>query len=141
MEAVGKEGVSPGDYFFPYPESPKEMSSPEMVKKFERGPVGFLTVTPSGPPAMGQSLIQWFVYCVAVGFLVAYLTGRTVGPGAEYVRVFRVASLVAFLAYAGAQPIQSIWSKRRWSTTFRHVVDGLVYGLLTGGAFAGFWPE
>lgn len=141
MEAMRKEEVKPGDYFFPHLDSPKEMSSPEAIQKFEQGPVGVLTVMQSGPPAMGKSLIQWFVYCLAIGVLVAYLTGRTVGPGAEYLRVFRVASVVAFIAYAGAHPFQSIWNKRRWSTTLRHVADGLVYGLLTGGAFAGFWPE
>jgi hypothetical protein len=30
---------------------------------------------------------------------------------------------------------------RNWGTTIRHVVDGLVYALLTAGAFGWLWPE
>jgi len=29
---------------------------------------------------MGKYLGQWFVYCLVVGFFVAYLTGRTRPP-------------------------------------------------------------
>jgi hypothetical protein len=141
LAAMRQAGVTPGDYFFPHASTPKEMRTPEMIRKLEQGPVGFLTVLPNGPPAMGAALIQWLVYTLVVGVLVAYVTGRTVAPGAEYLQVFRVAGAVAFIAYAGAHPSASIWGKRRWSTTFRHIFDGFVYGLLTAGAFAGFWPE
>ena len=95
----------------------------------------------SGSPGMGASLIQWFVYCVVMGFLVAYVTGVTTGPGAEYLRVFRVSGAVAFIAYAGALPVASIWGKRKWSTTLKHVVDSFIYAMLAAGSFAGFWPE
>ena len=140
-EAMRKAGVAPGDYVFPFAASMKELGSPEMKKKYEQGPVGFLTVAPSGPPAMGRPLVQWFVYSLALGFLVAYVTSRTVSPGAEYLQVFRVSGAVAFIGYAGAHAQASIWGKRRWSTTVRHIVDSLLYALLTAGAFAGFWPE
>jgi hypothetical protein len=103
--------------------------------------VGFLTVVPSGRPALGKSLLQWFAYTLMVGVFVAYLTGRTVAPASEYFTVFRVAGTSAFLAYAGALPDTSIWGKRRWSTTLKHMFDALIYALLTAGAFAGFWPD
>jgi hypothetical protein len=35
----------------------------------------------------------------------------------------------------------SIWFKRDWGTTMRSTVDGLVYGLLTGGVFGWLWPN
>jgi hypothetical protein len=135
------ENALPGDYFFPCPEDPKDMRSPEMLKKYEEGPVGFMTVMPNGPPAMGISLVQWFVYSVIIGILVAYVTGRTVAPGAEYLQVFRVSGAVAFIGYAGAQPVASIWGGRKWSTTIKYVFDSFVYALLTAGAFGGFWPS
>jgi hypothetical protein len=119
----------------------KEMRSPEMMKKYAQGPVGFLTVAPSGPPAMGVPLVQWFVYSLVLGVFVAYVAGRTVDPGAEYLQVFRVSGAVAFIGHAGGHPVASIWGKRRWSTTGRHIVDSLLYALLTAGAFGGFWPE
>lgn len=140
LEGMRGATITPGDYTFPYSSSMKEMGSPEMKAKFERGPVGMMTVLPNGPIAMGASLVQWFVYCLAVGVLVAYITGLTVAPGAEYMHTFRVASVAAFLAYAGAQPMASIWMKRRWSTTWKHVLDGFIYSLVTAGAFAGFYP-
>ena len=117
------------------------MKDPELLKKFEEGPVGFFTILPSGPPAMGKCLLQWFVYSVAISFMVAYVTGRTVAPGTEYLRVFRVAATVAFLAYAGAEPIASIWKGRKWSTTLKNVFDGLIYAWLTGGVFGWLWPS
>jgi hypothetical protein len=136
-----KEGVRPGDYFFPRPENPKEMNSPEMLKKYEQGPVGFLTVMPSRAPAMGASLVQWFIYSVVIGILVAYVTGRSLGTDVEYAQVYRVAGTVAFIGYAGAVPVNSIWGKRKWSTTIKHIFDALIYSLLTGSVFAGFWPD
>ena len=30
---------------------------------------------------------------------------------------------------------------RRWSTTAKHTIDGLVYSLLTGGIFGWLWPS
>lgn len=139
--AMRKAGVVPGDYVFPFAASMKELGTPEMKKKYAEGPVGFMTVVPNGPIAMGKPLVQWFVYSAVLGFLVAYVTSRTVAPGAEYLQVFRVAGTVAFIGYAGGHPQASIWGKRRWSTTVRHIVDSLLYALLTAGAFAGFWPE
>lgn len=139
--AMRKAGVGPGDYAIPCPGSMKELGSPEMVKKFQEGPIAFLTVAPSGSPGIAKALVQWFVYSIVLAVFVAYVTSRTVPPGAEYLQVFRVAGAVAFIGYAGGHPQASIWGKRRWSTTVRHIVDSLLYALLTAGAFAGFWPE
>ena len=37
---------------------------------------------------------------IVVSVFVAYLAGRTLGPGAGYLRVFRVAGTTATLAYS-----------------------------------------
>jgi len=141
LDAMRKESLAPGTYFFPYVPSHKEMNSPAVVEKYKKGPVGLLTVIPSGPPAMPKFLLKWFLYCLGVGFFVAYLTGRTVAPGAEYLAVFRVAGTVAFLGYAGAHATDSIWKGQPWSTTLKHMFDGLVYGLFTAGVFGWLWPR
>src|ERR1700740_944548 len=99
VDALRAAGLTPGPvYSFPHT-THKEMKSPEVVEKFKRGPVGLLTVFPSGPPAMGKFLGLWFVYCLVVGIFVAYLTGRTRMPGTNYLEVFRVAGTTAFMAY------------------------------------------
>ena len=67
---------------------------------------------------------------------------RVLGMGytTPYLGVFRVAGTTAFIAYAAGLWQQSIWYSRPWSTTLKHTLDGLIYALLTGGAFGWLWP-
>lgn len=138
--AIRSANVKPGDYVMPYCADMKEMSSPEMQEKFKQGPVAFLTVLPNGPINMGKSLGQWFVLCLVVAIAVAYVTGRTLPAGSEYLAVFRIAGTTAFLSHAMAHPAASIWKGEKWSSTFKHMFDGLLYGLVTGGVFGWLWP-
>ena len=141
VDALRAAGVTPGPaYHFPYT-THKEMKSPEVVEKFKRGPVGFVTVMPGGAPGLGKFLGQWFAYSLAIGIFVAYLTGHTRSPGAPYLEVFRVAGTTAFLGYSAAQIQDSIWKGQTWGVTLKHVLDGLVYGLLTAGTFGWLWPK
>ncbi|MGH7676013.1 MAG: hypothetical protein ACREMV_12145 [Gemmatimonadales bacterium] len=141
LDALRGENLTPGNYLFPHAGTPKNMRSPEMVEKYKRGPVGILTMLPSGPPAMTKNLVQWFVFCLAVGVFVAYVTGRTLAPGASYLAVFRIAGTVAFLGYAGSRASDAIWFGQPWSSTVKHIIDGFVYALLTAGVFAWRWPD
>ena len=141
LEAMRREGMRPGFYAFPHHATPKDMGSPEMIEKYKKGPVGIMAVIPSGPPAMGKYLSVWFAYCVVISVFVAYLAGRTLSAGTEYLAVFRVAGTSAFLAYSMGQPVDSIWKGQPWSVTAKHVVDGLVYALLTAGTFGWLWPK
>ncbi len=141
LDALRGENLAPGPYLFPHAGTMKNMGTPEMQEKYKRGPVGLLTVLPSGAPTMTKSLVQWFVFSVVVGVFVAYVAGRTLGPGAGYLPVFRVAGTVAFLTYAGSRAVDSIWAGLPWSNTVKNTVDGIVYGLLTAGVFGWLWPE
>ncbi len=140
MDALRPFGIPPGEYLMPCPSSRQEMKEPEFTAKVNKGPVAFLTVMPSGPPSMGASLVQWFVYCIVVGIFAAYVAGRALGPGAEYLAVFRFVGATAFAGYALALFQNSIWYKRAWSTTLKSIFDGLVYALLTAGTFGWLWP-
>jgi len=141
VDTLREVGVVPGPaYHFPHC-SHKEMKSPEMVEKFKRGPVGLLTVIPSGPPAMGKYLGLWFVYCVVVGIFAACIAGTTLAAGTRYPMVFHTAGLAAFMAYGVAQLQDSIWKGQTWGVTFKHMVDGLIYALLTAGTFGWLWPR
>src|SRR5213083_3547766 len=119
MDALRPLAIPPGDYMMPRPESTEQMRSPAFVEKFKRGPVMMWTVMPGGSMAMGKNLIQWFVYCVVISFFAAYVAGRALGVGAEYLRVFRFVGVTAFLAYAAALWPMSIWYRRSWLTTFK----------------------
>jgi hypothetical protein len=138
--ALRAASLKRGLYIFPYC-THKEMKSPAMIEKYKQGPVGMLTVFPSGPPAMPKFLGMWFVYCLVIGLFVAYLTGRTVAPGAQYLVVFRVAGTAAFLAYGVGHLVNSIWAGQPWSVTMKHVIDGLIFGSLTAGTFGWLWPR
>lgn len=141
MDALRKIGIPPGDYFLPCPGSPKQRKDPDFIDKMKKGPVAFLTVMESGPPSMGKSLALWFLYCIAVGLFAAYVAGRALAPGAQYLAVFRFAGSTAFVGYALALWQNSIWYKRAWSTTLKSTFDGLVYALLTAGTFGWLWPS
>jgi hypothetical protein len=129
-----------GLYVFPFC-TPKEMKSPAAVEKYKQGPVGFLTIMPPGPPALPKFLGLWFVYCLLVGFFVAYLSGHAATPGLPYLAVFRLAGTAAFLAYGLGPLPNAIWKGQTWSATIKEVIDGLVYALLTAGTFGWLWPR
>jgi hypothetical protein len=141
MEALGKQSLRPGLYHFPHPASHAAMKDPAFVEKMNKGPVGILTAVPSGPISMGRQMALWLLYVLAISICVAYLTGRTLGPGVHYLRVFRVAGTVASLAYAAALVPSSIWWGRPWNVTWKEVADGVLYGLLTAGSFGWLWPR
>jgi hypothetical protein len=140
LAALRAAGLKRGLYTFPFC-TPKEMKSPAMVEKYKQGPVGMMTVFPSGPPVMPKFLGMWFVFCLIVSFFVAYLTGHTVASGVDYLAVFRVAGTAAFLGYGLGHVSDGIWKGQTWSFTIKEVIDGLVYGLLTAGTFGWLWPR
>jgi hypothetical protein len=141
LEPLIKQDLSPGMYRFPWADDMKEMKEPAFLEKLKRGPAGLLTVMPKGEFPMGKTLAVWTVYCLAIGALVAYVTGRTLGPDAHYLAVFRVAGTVAFLAYAGGHLPDAIWWGKPYRNAWKEVFDGLIYGLLTAGAFGWLWPR
>jgi hypothetical protein len=141
MEAMRKAGVKPGDYMMPHCASASPMKDAAFLEKFAKGPVAVVTVMPPGRPAMGAQLAQWFVYCLVVSVFAAYIAGRALQPGAHYLAVFRFAGATAFIGYALALWQDSIWYKKKLSTTIKNTIDGLIYGLLTGGTFGWLWPS
>src|SRR5438128_12298996 len=95
LVALRSAGLKRGLYIFPFC-THKEMKSPVVIEKYKQGPVGMMTVLPGGPPVMPKFLGMWFVYCLTIGFFVAYLTARTVAPGAHYPPALRDARTAPF---------------------------------------------
>jgi len=141
MEALRKFDIPPGDYFVPRAGSTKEMKTPAFVEKMRKGPVALMTFMKIGRPGMGAQFVQWFLYCVVVGIFAAYIAGRALPSDAPYRAVFRFAGCTAFVGYALALWQNTIWYKRSWMVTLKSTIDGLVYGLLTGGTFGWLWPR
>ena len=112
-----------------------------MTEKYTRGPVGFMTIVPSGAPAMGKNLVMWVIFSLIVSVFTAYLCHLSLQPGTHYLGVFRVAGAVAVLGHAFTHFTDSIWKGLSWCITAKFVLGGLVYGLITAGTFAWLWPS
>ena len=141
LDSLRRLNLPPGDYAAPHTGSPAGMKQPEFVEKMKKGPIVFLTIAPGGPPSMATNLVLWFLYSIVVSFFAAYIAGRAVGPGANYLTVFRFVGSTAFMGYSLALVQNSIWYKRNWGMTLKSIFDGLVYGLLTAGTFGWLWPR
>jgi hypothetical protein len=140
MDDMRKHNIPPGDYVMPHASSGKERNTQEFKDKMNKGPVAFITMFPTGQITMGSSLALWFIYCLIVGVFSAYIAGRALPYGADYLQVFRFAGCTAFLGYSLALLQQSIWYKKKWSATIKSMFDGLIYALFTAGIFGWLWP-
>lgn len=138
--ALRMQNLTPGQYMIPKAHGGAAMKDPEVARKFVEGPVGYLTVVAPGAPSMGKAMALSFVNYVVVGVVVAYLAGRTLPAGTDYLQVFRVVGTAAWLAHGFALLPDAIWFGRPWSTTGKSLIDALVYGLLTAGVFGWLWP-
>lgn len=138
---IQKGNPSPGQYLLLYALGPSVMKDPAMLEKFKQGPVGLAFLRKPGMPSMGPLLGQWFVYILVVSFFCAYIAAHTVAAGTPYLAVFRVVGAVGFLAYGAARVQSAIWQGEPWSVTVKDLIDALIYGCVTAGAFGWLWPK
>lgn len=141
MDALRPFGIQPGDYGMPHAGSMENMKSAAFRDKMRKGPVAFMTFRAPGEFNMNSSLVIWFLYSIVVSFFTAYIASVTLERGTEYLKVFQIAGCVSFMAYSLSLPQGSIWWGRNWGATIRTMVDGLIYGLMTGGTFGWLWPH
>ena len=139
--AIRAGNPSPAQYMIPYCSDMKDMEKPEVKQKFIEGPLVVMNLMRPGLPKMSKSLTQWFLFVLFVSFFIGYIAAHTIPPGAAYLAVFRVVGAVGFLAYGAGQIPDSIWMGRPWKVTWKGVLDGLVYGLVTAGTFGWLWPR
>jgi hypothetical protein len=136
--ADGIKSLTSGQYIVPYCEWGK--MTPEEKKAAMSGPTATVLVR-NPPPSFPGTLATWFVYCLGVGLFVAYVASVTVARGADYLHVHRVAGAVAFMTWGLGGFSESIWYGRPWRVTFKGMIDGLLYALVTGGTFGWLWPN
>ncbi len=141
LAALSKGGAGAGHYMFPWCADPKLRSSPEYQKKWNDGPSGFMILRRPGVFSMGPMMVQMVVYHLVVSVFVAYIAGRVLGPGQDYLAVFRIVGTTATMAYGFGCIPMTIWYSFNWGFTARIFIDGLVSGLLTAGVFGWLWPR
>lgn len=141
LDALRPLAIAPGDYMMPRPTSTKELRSPEFVERVRRGPVLVMTVMPNEMMGMGRNLALWFLYSLVISTFAAYIAGRALPHGTDYLQVFRFVGATAFLGYAAALWQMSIWYRRSWAITIKATIDGLIYALVTAGTMGWLWPR
>jgi hypothetical protein len=141
MDALRPFGIPPGDYIAPRPASMADMRTEAFKEKLNKGPRFVMTAWPNGMSGMGGQLAGWFVYSLVIAAFAAYVAGRALPVGADYLHVFRLACVTAFLGYSGALWQASIWYKRSLTTTIKSTIDGLIYAALMAGTFGWLWPR
>jgi len=139
--AIRASSPAPGQYVIPHCADMKDMALPEMQKKFQEGPVAFLTVRPAGMPGMTQPLILWFLFTLAIGVIAAYLASRVLPANATFGQACRLVGTFAFVAYAAGSVQHGIWMGKPWGSVLKEFADGLIYGVITGATFGWLWPK
>lgn len=129
--------VPPGNYMFPY-STQKEMNTPEMKAKMEKGPLGTMTVW-NGPVNMGQNLIQTLLFYILVGVFVAYVGWHSLHGDHPYLAKFRICGTVAFCAHGLGWMSFAIWFKN--IKVLPNLFDAILYALVTAGTFGWLWPK
>ena len=140
-DALRHAHIPKGEYMFPYAAESKERNSQEFRDKLNKGPVGIITIFPSGSFNMGSNLVMWFLYCIVVSVFAAYVAGHALIPGAIFRSVFRFTGITAFSGYCLALIQDSIWFRKSWTTTIKSLFDGFIYALFTALIFGWLWPS
>ena len=140
-DAIRAGNPSPGCYVLPYCKDMKDSCSEPMVKKYNEGPVGFLTVVPNGPHKVGRSLAQWFVLSLAISAVAAILAGKYVGLAVGGGRsAFYLVGIACFLGYGFGSIQEGIWKGEAWSTVAKFVFDAALYAAVSALTFWWLWP-
>lgn len=140
MDSIRRSGIEPGNYVFPDFRGREAMKSEKVRKALEEGPVGHLSVWPT-PLTMGGRMVGTFIVYLVVSTLIAYLTRVALPSAAPFSRVFQVAATAGILAHCFSSIPSALWFGAYTRTIVANVIDGIVYGCITGAIFAQFWPH
>jgi hypothetical protein len=136
LQSLRSAGVPPGQYMFPYACKPEDWKNEEFKRRMETGPNGTLTIWKS-PPSMGVNMACTLAFFTIANFVIAYLAGMALPPGADFMTVLRFVGTAGILTYGTANILNGIWFGRKMVAD---IVDGIAYGLITGLIFAALWP-
>jgi hypothetical protein len=119
------------------------MKSEKVQKALNEGPVGHLSVWKT-PLTMGDKMVGTFIVYLVVSTLIAYLTRTALPPlpgATPFAKVFQVATTAGILAYCFSFIPSALWWGSYKRTIVANVIDGIIYGAITGAIFAWRWPH
>src|SRR5262249_15754847 len=140
MDDLRERGIKPGNYLFPDFRRREAMESEKVKKALEQGPVGHLSLW-RPPLGMGGKMAATLIVYLVVSTLIAYLASVTLPKPAAFARVFQVVGTAGILAYSFSFIPSAIWFGAYKRTIVASIIDGIVFGLITGSIFAWRWPH
>jgi hypothetical protein len=138
--AIRAGNPDPGMYVFPHCMDMKEMQGEAMKKKYNEGPIGFLTLRKNGVHSMGPMLLQWFLFTLLVAAVAGLLVLQCVGLHAHTHVAGHLVGMVTFLTYAGGSVSNGIWMGKSWGSVAKDVLDALIYATISAFTSIYFWP-
>lgn len=135
----GLTSASSGQYVVPSVNWSK--LTPEERADMQKKPMAFVILRNPATFSFPQALVSYLVYTLVMSTLIAYVGAHALPRGAYYLRVFQIVGTAGILTYAFGSVSESIWYGKPWAVTFRQIVDGIIYGLLTAGTFGWLWPR
>jgi hypothetical protein len=130
--------IPAGNYGFPDCKG-SNRKDPEFVKRWKEGPSGMLNIWP--PISMGRNMVLTFVVYLVMSLLVAYIGSLALARGADKASAFRLLGAAGVLGYGFSFLPQGIWFAWGRRALIQGLLDGIAYGLITGGVFALMWPR
>jgi hypothetical protein len=115
--------------------------SPEERDAMMARPMAFALVRNPAKFSFPKTLGLYFLYLLVISILVGYVAGVTMASGTAFRDVFRVVGTIGILAYAFGTVSDAIWYGKPWSVVAKFVIDGVIYGLVTGAIFGWLWPH
>jgi len=113
----------------------------EELDTLMKGPMALVLLRNPGEFSFPRALISYLIYTLVVTILIAYVGAVTRSPGSDFLDVFRVVGTAGILAYSFQSVNNSIWYGKPWGATTKDIIDGIIYGLLTGATFGWLWPR
>jgi len=146
IAAVKSLNIPPGVYGFPYFGDRSACNTPEGKKAMTEGPLGMLYNWRPGL-GMGKNMVITFLVYIAVSVCIAYIAwnafrhdGVPVAPAPSFGRVMQITGTAGVAAYAFAFIPGGVWFQAKGRSLVLGMIDGVVYGLVTGAIFAWRWP-
>lgn len=131
-------GIAPGMYIFPKMGG-KECNTPEGKANFERAPAGVITVfaKSSMPKNMFCTFLVFLIASVLIAYVAWHIRPDLAGGFADR---FQVLGTLGILTYCFSFLPNMIWFQSGKRAMVNGIVDGVLYGVVTGATFSWLWP-
>lgn len=146
--------IPPGNYAIPMCSHGKGGMSEEAKRCMVEGPLGMLSLF-KVPAKMGKNMILSFCVYLAISITLAYLAWVALGtpgagslggvagiesrPGPTFGQVFQITGTAGILAYCFSHIPSGIWFGAARRAIIFNIIDGVVFGCITGAIFAWLW--